>query len=35
MGPLTVATVRSGVDRHDASDAYDDIKRLVRRNGGV
>lgn len=34
-GPLTVAVVKSqsGSDQH--SDMYDDVKRLVRRNGGV
>ncbi|HEY8571113.1 hypothetical protein [Phenylobacterium sp.] len=37
MGPLAVATVRSNIDAPDRhnDDTYDDIKRLVRRNGGV
>ncbi|HEY8617477.1 hypothetical protein [Phenylobacterium sp.] len=36
LGPITVATVRakSELDEH-GGDVYDDVKRLVRRNGGV
>ncbi|WP_309092403.1 hypothetical protein [Phenylobacterium sp.] len=34
-GPLTVAIMRSKSDVHDGDDVYGDIKRLVRKNGGV
>lgn len=34
-GPLAVAVVRADKDLHDSDDIYDDVKRLVRRNGGV
>lgn len=34
-GPLTVAIVKSKTDGPDGSDIYPDVKRLVRRNGGV
>lgn len=34
-GPITVATVRSKQEQSDGGDAYPDVKRLVRRNGGV
>lgn len=36
-GPITVATVRSKLepDEHDTDSIYPDVKRLVRKNGGV
>ncbi|MBL8553445.1 MAG: hypothetical protein JNL41_04140 [Phenylobacterium sp.] len=34
-GPITVAVVKSKSERHDGDDVYDDVKRLVRKNGGV
>lgn len=34
-GPLAVAIIRSKDDVHDGDDIYGDVKRLVRRNGGV
>ncbi len=34
-GPLAVAIVRSKVDSEDQGSAYDDLKQLVRRNGGA
>ena len=34
-GPITVAVVRSKAERHDGDEIYGDVKKLVRRNGGV
>jgi hypothetical protein len=34
-GPITVAVVKSKTEEHDDGDLHRDIKRLVRRNGGV
>jgi hypothetical protein len=34
-GPITVATVRSKTDGPDGDDIYPDVKKLVRKNGGV
>lgn len=34
-GPLTVAVVKSKTEEHDDGDLHRDVKRLVRRNGGV
>jgi hypothetical protein len=34
-GPLAVAIIRSRDDIHDGDDIYRDVKRLVRKNGGV
>lgn len=34
-GPITVATVRAKTEIDDGSAVYKDVKRLVRRNGGV
>jgi hypothetical protein len=34
-GPLAVAVVRSRASHHVGGDLYDDVKRLVRRNGGA
>ncbi len=34
-GPITVATVRSRNDGPDGEEIYPDVKKLVRRNGGV
>jgi len=34
-GPLAVAIVRSKLDSEDHGSGYDDLKRLVRRNGGA
>lgn len=34
-GPITVATVKSKTKGPDGGDLYPDVKRLVRRNGGV
>ena len=34
-GPLTVAVMRSNLDGDNHDRAYDDVKRLVRKNGGV
>ncbi|MBL8771321.1 MAG: hypothetical protein JNK30_08045 [Phenylobacterium sp.] len=35
QGPFTIAVVKSKLDRGDAEAVYDDVKKLVRRNGGV
>ena len=35
VGPLAVAVVRSKAGHGDRGDLYDDVKRLVRRNGGA
>jgi len=34
-GPITVAVVKSKSEDHDGHDIYPDVKRLVRKNGGV
>lgn len=34
-GPITVAVVRAKEEIHDGDDIYRDVKRLVRKNGGV
>lgn len=34
-GPITVAVVRSKADGDDGGDIYPDVKKLVRKNGGV
>lgn len=34
-GPITVAVVKSKSEHHDGDNVYGDVKRLVRRNGGV
>lgn len=34
-GPITVAVVKSKADRHDGDEIYNDVKKLVRKNGGV
>lgn len=34
-GPITVATVRSKTEGPDGDDIYPDVKKLVRKNGGV
>lgn len=34
-GPITVAVVRSKTDEHDDGGLHNDVKKLVRRNGGV
>ncbi len=34
-GPITVAVVKSKIDGEDNGDIYPDVKKLVRRNGGV
>ena len=34
-GPITVAVVKSRTEEHDDGDLHRDIKRLVRKNGGV
>ena len=34
-GPITVAVVKSKTEEHDDGDLHRDVKRLVRRNGGV
>ena len=34
-GPITVAVVKSKSEGPDGSDLYPDLKKLVRRNGGV
>lgn len=34
-GPLTVAVVRAKEEIHDGDNVYRDVKRLVRKNGGV
>lgn len=34
-GPLTVAVIRANDEVHDGDDVYRDVKRLVRKNGGV
>ncbi|MBX3486244.1 hypothetical protein [Phenylobacterium sp.] len=34
-GPITVAVVKSRAERHDGDEIYKDVKRLVRKNGGV
>lgn len=34
-GPITVAVVRAKDEIHDGDDIYRDVKRLVRKNGGV
>lgn len=35
IGPLAVAVVRADGDLHKSDDIMDDVKRLVRKNGGV
>ena len=35
VGPLAVAVVRSKASHSDRGDLYDDVKKLVRRNGGA
>lgn len=34
-GPITVAVVKSKSEHHDGDEVYGDVKRLVRKNGGV
>jgi hypothetical protein len=34
-GPITVAVVKSKTEEHDDGDLHRDVKRLVRKNGGV
>lgn len=35
VGPITVAVVRAKEEIHDGDEIYRDVKRLVRKNGGV